>query len=127
MEIQVQFHFFKRTLPTHLPFTMSDDEEYEYGEANSKRFEQVISCFIIQLYLPLVLIDTDYGSGDDQGSDNEQEGDDREIEIENAFYEGDDMKADNLHGAMEKFQFVVTMETARECEGLQIKWSVIYL
>ena len=59
----------------------------------------------------------DYGSGEDnQGSEAGSEEDQREIDIQNAFYEGEDMK-DDLHGAMEKFESVVAMETSREAEG----------
>ena len=46
--------------------------------------------------------------------------DDR-IEIENAFYEGDDLMSENPKKATELFEKVVQLETAR---GDQVKWCV---
>ena len=64
---------------------MSDDEEYEY----------------------------DYGS--DADYDDEEEGgneaEDELIEIENSFYEGEDLIRDNPEGACELFNKVIQLET----------------
>jgi COP9 signalosome complex subunit 2 len=71
----------------------------------------------------------DYGSdaGYDYGSDTAMEEDnvqDEAIEIENAFYEGDDYKTENPKKAIEMFEKVVAMETAR---GEEVKWYVSIL
>lgn len=72
-------------------------------------------------------IEYDYGSDEgeqyDYGSDGGEEGgddvvDDR-IEIENAFYEGDDLMNENPKKATELFEKVVQLESAR---GDQVKW-----
>lgn len=58
----------------------------------------------------------DYGSdggGEDTGVEDEL------IEIENAFYEGDDFKSENPTKAIELFEKVYTLETAR---GGEVKW-----
>jgi COP9 signalosome complex subunit 2 len=76
---------------------MSDEEyEYDYGSDN----------------------DYNYGSDDggNEGGDDEK---DELIEIENAYYEGDDIKNENPKRAIEKFEYVVKTETAR---GDQVKW-----
>mmetsp|Transcript_18201 Transcript_18201/g.18258 ORF Transcript_18201/g.18258 Transcript_18201/m.18258 type:complete len:453 (+) Transcript_18201:134-1492(+) len=62
------------------------------------------------------------GGGYDYGSDQEgEEGgiEDELIEIENAFYEGDDYKSENPKKAIELFEKVVDLETAR---GSEVKW-----
>jgi len=75
---------------------MSDDEEeyeYDYGSDNEE-----------------------YGDGSDGGDGGLA---DELIEIENAFYEGDDCKNDNPTKAIELFEKVVIMETEK---GNQVKW-----
>lgn len=62
------------------------------------------------------------GGGYDYGSEGDGEDggvEDELIEIENAFYEGDDFKTDNPKKAVELFEKVVTLETAR---GSEVKW-----
>lgn len=68
---------------------MSDDEEYEYDYGS----------------------DADYDYGSDQGGEEEGEGNDDLIEIENCFYEGEDLKTENPRKAIEMFEKVVTLET----------------
>mmetsp|Transcript_13638 Transcript_13638/g.18178 ORF Transcript_13638/g.18178 Transcript_13638/m.18178 type:complete len:451 (-) Transcript_13638:179-1531(-) len=69
---------------------MSDDEEeYEYGS-------------------------DDYNYSDEEGGN---EGNDELIEIENAFYEGDDCRNDEPERAIEMFEKVVELERNRE-----VKW-----
>lgn len=71
---------------------MSDDEEYEY----------------------------DYGSDVDEGS-HDGDGDELEdelIEIENSFYEGEDLMKDNPEGAALLFDKVIQLETNRDV----VKW-----
>mmetsp|Transcript_31789 Transcript_31789/g.53628 ORF Transcript_31789/g.53628 Transcript_31789/m.53628 type:complete len:462 (-) Transcript_31789:41-1426(-) len=77
---------------------MSDDEEYEYDYGSDEEY--------------------DYGSdqGDEEGSGG---GNDQLIEIENSFYEGDDLKSDNPEKAIEMFEKVVELETSL---GDQVKW-----
>jgi COP9 signalosome complex subunit 2 len=62
-----------------------------------------------------------YGSDEDYcyGSENEEEPQDDLIEIENAFYEGDDCKTDQPAKALEMFAKVVELETER---GTEVKW-----
>ncbi len=71
---------------------MSDDEEYEY----------------------------DYGS--DAEYDDEEEGgneaEDELIEIENSFYEGEDIMKDNPEGACELFNKVIQLEAQLDVD----KW-----
>ena len=72
---------------------MSDDEEYEY----------------------------DYGSDADQCSDDgggDPDAEDELIEIENSFYEGEDLMKDNPEGAAELFNKVIQLETNRDV----VKW-----
>ena len=70
---------------------MDDDEDYEYEED-----------------------DYNYGS-DEEGGQVE----DDLIEIENCFYEGDDLKVENPSAAIEKFARSVELEKAR---GDDVKW-----
>lgn len=80
---------------------MSDngDEEYEYDYGSDNE-------------------EYDYGS--DGGGDDGHDGlADELIEIENAFYEGDDCKLDNPNKAIELFEKVVAMESEK---GDQVKW-----
>lgn len=76
---------------------MSDDEyEYDYG--------------------------SDQEDGNFGGSEDGEEGNgltDELIEIENAFYEGDDLKTENPKKAIELFKKVVELETKR---GDTVKW-----
>ena len=65
------------------------DEEYEYSDEDAN----------------------ESGSGD--------EGNEVEIEIENAFYEGDDCKVEDPKHAREMFEKVVKLE---ESNNLEIKW-----
>ena len=63
----------------------------------------------------------DYGSDAeyDYGSDNgEAEVEDELIEIENSFYEGEDLIKDNPDGAVELFNKVIQLETNRNI----VKW-----
>ena len=71
---------------------MSDDEEYEY----------------------------DYGSDVDDGHGDEDDPDveDEVIEIENSFYEGEDLIKSNPEGAIELFNKVIELETKRDV----LKW-----
>eukprot|EP01036_Dinobryon_divergens_P016341 gene16341-22146_t len=61
------------------------------------------------------------GGGYDYGSDGGEVGgvEDELIEIENAFYEGDDFKSDNPRKAIELFEKVVELEKKR---GSEVKW-----
>ncbi len=61
------------------------------------------------------------GGGYDYGSDGGDDGgvEDELIEIENAFYEGDDYKSENPKMAIELFEKVINMEKAR---GSEVKW-----
>ncbi|CAM9398929.1 unnamed protein product, partial [Ectocarpus sp. 6 AP-2014] len=72
---------------------MSDGEEYEYDYEDGEEY--------------------------DYGSDNDGEAADDLIEIENAFYEGDDARQENPQRALELFQKVVTLEAEK---GPEIKW-----
>ena len=75
---------------------MSDDEEeyeYDYGS------------------------DAEYDYGSDQ--DNNNDVNDELVEIENSFFEADDIKHDNISKAIELFEKVITLE---EAKGEQIKW-----
>eukprot|EP00752_Nemacystus_decipiens_P013861 g12307.t1 len=72
---------------------MSDGEEYEYDYEDGEEY--------------------------DYGSDNDEEAADELIEIENAFYEGDDARQENPQKALELFQKVVTLEAEK---GSEIKW-----
>lgn len=75
---------------------MSDDEyEYDYGS------------------------DGDYDYGSDQGNDDQDNGNDELIEIENSYYEGDDLKNDDPKQAIELFEKVVALESKL---GDQVKW-----
>lgn len=63
---------------------------------------------------------TDYGSDEDQEDGNEgDEEDDELIEIENSFYEGDDIMKENPQYAVELFEKVVKLETSR---GDEVIW-----
>ena len=79
----------------------NDDEEYEYDYGSDNE-------------------EYDYGS--DGGNDGGNDGGlaDELIEIENAFYEGDDCKNESPNKAIELFEKVVLMET--EKVGDQVKW-----
>jgi hypothetical protein len=60
-----------------LQVEMSDEEyDYDYGS------------------------DAEYNYGSEEGEGNGDEGDDELIEIENAFYEGDDLKGNQPHEAI---------------------------
>ena len=64
----------------------------------------------------------DYGSDQDEGSEGGDDGNgvaDELIEIENAFYEGDDLKHDQPKKAIELFEKVVELEAKR---GDVVKW-----
>jgi len=61
----------------------------------------------------------DYGSDEDQDSGNEDGDDDELIEIENSFYEGDDYIKEDPRRAVELFEKVVELETAR---GDDVTW-----
>jgi COP9 signalosome complex subunit 2 len=63
---------------------------------------------------------TDYGSDEDQDDGNEgDEEDDELIEIENSFYEGDDIMKENPQHSVELFEKVVKLETSR---GDEVIW-----
>lgn len=72
---------------------MSDEEEYEYGS------------------------DAEYAYSDEDDENNE--GSDELIEIENAFYEGDDCRMEDPVRACEMFETVVALECSR---GDEVKW-----
>ena len=59
----------------------------------------------------------DYGSDDEQynysDEDQNDEGEDDKIAIENAYYEGDDLKNENPQQACELFEKVVQLEGER--------------
>mmetsp|Transcript_28988 Transcript_28988/g.89619 ORF Transcript_28988/g.89619 Transcript_28988/m.89619 type:complete len:455 (-) Transcript_28988:33-1397(-) len=74
---------------------MSDEEEYDYGS------------------------DAEEYNYSDEDAEGGEGGDDDRIEIENAFYEGDDCRADDPRKACELFEKVVELEQAR---GDEIKW-----
>jgi len=76
----------------------NEDEEYEYDYGSDNE-------------------EYDYGS--DGGGDGHDGLADELIEIENAFYEGDDCKNENPLKAIELFEKVVAMETDK---GDQVKW-----
>jgi len=78
---------------------MSDDEyEYEYASDGGYNY-----------------------SDDDGGGGGDGEGDEK-IEVENAFYEGDDLVGEKRPvEAMERFEKVVEMETARAGRGVKIE------
>ena len=65
----------------------------------------------------------DYGSDDEQynysDEDQNDEGEDDKIAIENAYYEGDDLKSEDPQKACELFEKVVTLEGER---GDEVKW-----
>lgn len=70
--------------------------------------------------------DYDYGSDaeddynySDEDGDQDDEGNDALIEIENCFYEGDDCRADDPTKACEMFEKVVSLESER---GDEVKW-----
>lgn len=78
---------------------MSDDE-YEYEYASDGGY--------------------DY-SGDEAGGEEGGENDEK-IEVENAFYEGDDLLGEKRPAeAMERFEKVIVMETARATRGVKIE------
>lgn len=78
---------------------MSDDEEYEYDYGSDE---------------------DNYNYGSDQDNDNvETGGNDELIELENSYYEGDDLKNDDPTKAIEMFEKVVEMETK---QGDVVKW-----
>ena len=75
---------------------MSDSgEDYEYGS------------------------DADEYNYSDEDAEQDEEGNDALIEIENAFYEGDDCRTDDPSKACEMFEKVVTLESER---GDEVKW-----
>ena len=74
---------------------LSQEYEYEYGSDAE---------------------DFNYSDGEDGGGGGEN---DEMIEIENAFYEGDDCRNDDPQRALEMFTKVVTLETER---GAEVKW-----
>ena len=65
----------------------------------------------------------DYGSDDEQynysDEDQNDEGEDDKIAIENAYYEGDDLKSEDPSKACELFEKVVALEGER---GDEVKW-----
>ena len=61
----------------------------------------------------------EYEYSDEDQEEEEQDEDDAGIEIENAFYEGDETKEDAPMKALEMFEKVVRLETA---QGDEIKW-----
>ena len=65
----------------------------------------------------------DYGSDDEQynysDEDQNDEGEDDKIAIENAYYEGDDLKSEDPKKACELFERVVQLEGER---GDEVKW-----
>jgi len=63
----------------------------------------------------------EYGSEEDYvyGSEEEDDVEDDLIEIENAYYEGDDLRQDNPDGAIKLFSKVVELETQK---GDEVKW-----
>ena len=65
----------------------------------------------------------DYGSDEEQynysDEDQNDEGEDDKIAIENAYYEGDDLKSENPQQACELFEKVVQLEGER---GDEVKW-----
>ncbi len=81
---------------------MSDDEDYEYdygSDADS-------------------IVYSDDGSG--VGSGNEE--DDMKIQLENYFYEAQDLKDDDVDGAIELFKKVVKLDTELEENGEAPQW-----
>jgi hypothetical protein len=72
------------------------DEEYDYDYGSDAEY--------------------DYGSDADNNGGND--GEDELIEIENCFYEGEDLIKENPEGAVELFNKVIQLETAHEV----IKW-----
>lgn len=74
------------------------DEEYEYNDDEDGE---------------------EYEYSDEDQEEEEQDEDDAGIEIENAFYEGDETKDDAPMKALEMFEKVVRLETA---QGDEIKW-----
>ena len=75
---------------------MSDDEEYDYGSDDSVQYS-------------------------DDGDEEEQQ-DDAKIEVENAFYEAQDLCDDNKTAAIELFNKVVALDTEMENKGEQVLW-----
>jgi COP9 signalosome complex subunit 2 len=70
-------------------------------------------------FLPYIYV-SDYGSDEDQDSGGDENGEDDElIEIENSFYEGDDYIKEDPRRAVELFEKVVNLETAR---GDEVTW-----
>ena len=67
----------------------------------------------------MAIIVTDYGSDEDQESGDEEGEDDDLIEIENSYYEGDDYIKEDPKRAVELFEKVVELETAR---GDEVTW-----
>ncbi|KAJ1437764.1 hypothetical protein B484DRAFT_223760 [Ochromonadaceae sp. CCMP2298] len=64
--------------------------------------------------------DAEYDYGSDQGNEADNDGENDElIDIENSFYEGDDLKTENPEKAIEMFEKVVKLETAL---GDTVKW-----
>jgi len=61
----------------------------------------------------------EYESDDAYGGQDEEDGDEDAIQIENTFYEADDNKQNFPEQALEQFQQVVQMETAR---GTEVVW-----
>ena len=73
---------------------MSDDEEYDYGSEDSVQYS-------------------------DDGEEDEQQ-DDANIAVENAFYEAQDLRDEDKKAAVELFNKVVTLDT--ELEGSALQW-----
>lgn len=61
----------------------------------------------------------EYESDDDQWGGEDEDGDEEAIQIENTFYEADDNKQNYPEQALEQFQKVVTLETAK---GPEVVW-----
>jgi len=62
----------------------------------------------------------DYSDQEEGGAEGEES--DEKIEVENAFYEGDDLLGEKRpREAMEKFEKVIAMETARAGRGVKIE------
>ena len=83
---------------------MSDDGEYEYEYASDGGGYEY----------------SDNEEGGEEGGENNF------YEVENNFYEGDELVGEQrLSEAMEKFEKVVTIETARAAKGIKIEtWYV---
>lgn len=63
----------------------------------------------------------DYGSDAEYEEGSEGEGEDEMIEIENSYYEGEDLIKDNPEGACELFDKVVQLETERDSTKWRFK------